>query len=362
MRDGTGEAAVRAHFQGQAGACRTLGSAFTGLVCDLMAMRLDDDSRFGRRILGWEGAPRADALALRAAGALNALARSGREPALTLLYPPHSAEADALWAGLAAAIAGHDAFLTDYLDSAPQTNEVKRCAVLLGGALILARETGLPLDIIEIGASAGLNLGFEQYRYELGAVRWGRDDAPVTIRCDWRGDLPPLKAPLAIAARRACDLNPLDPSSPSDRSRVMSYIWPDQADRLATTEAAFDAAAARPWRVEQADAAAFVAARLSEPVPPGRTRLLMHTIMWQYLPEPTRQRIARAMHGAGAVATREAPLAWLSMEADAQSGSAAVRLTSWPGGRAHELGRADFHGRWVEWRQATPEPQARLTP
>lgn len=294
---------ARDDFAGQANSCRRMGSPFTATVCELLGERLDAQSRFGARILNWPGAPQADALALRAAGGLNALARSGRCKALSALYPPMAPGPDALWRGIAAAIADHDAFLTAYLDSAPQTNEVKRCAVLLGGALIVARQTGLPLDIIEIGASAGLNLGFEGYRYALGAADWGAPDAGVTIRSDWRGHLPPLDSPIVVTGRRACDLKPLDPSDPADRERVMSYIWPDQADRLAATAAAFDAASAMPWRVERADAADWVEARLAQPPFEGRARLLMHTIMWQYLPELTKARIAAAMERAGTVAT-----------------------------------------------------------
>ncbi|WP_439498789.1 DUF2332 domain-containing protein [Bosea sp. (in: a-proteobacteria)] len=346
---GTQERA-RAIFRGQVEACLMLGSPFTALFCELMAERLDDTSDFGRRALGWQGDPRTDALALRAAGAFNALARSGRAPELQALYPPAKAGPEALWRGLSAALAGHDRFLTAYLDSAPQTNEVKRCAALLGGALVVARETGLPLELLEIGASAGLNLGFERYRYELGLGRWGEEAAPVVIRSEWRGAPPPLEAGLSVVARRACDLNPLDPSKPADRARVLSYIWPDQADRLRVTEAAFDAAALMPWRVERADAAAWVEARLSEDAPAGRTRMLMHTIMWQYMPDETKQRIASAMARAGAAATRERPLAWLRMEPDGTSGSAAVTLTCWPDGGERDLGRADYHGRWVEWR------------
>ncbi|RDJ23237.1 DUF2332 family protein [Bosea caraganae] len=345
--DGTNQERLRAHFIGQARGCRQLGSPFTALVCELLAERLDRTSAFGRRMFDWPGEPRADALSLRAAGALNALARSGRDLALRAAYPPNETQAEPLWQALSAAIAGHDAFLTSYLDSPPQTNEVKRCAVLLGGALVIARESGLPLDLIEIGSSAGLNLGFERYRYELGSAEWGSADAPVTIRSQWRGTLPPLDAPLAVAARRACDLNPLDPSRREDRERVLSYIWPDQADRLSTTEAAFDAAAAAPWRVEREDAATWVEARLSETSPTSRARVLMHTIMWQYLPEPTKQRITAAMMQAGAAAMAERPLYWLRMEADGDS--AAVTLGKWPGGAERELGRADYHGRWVEW-------------
>jgi hypothetical protein len=344
------EREVRASFDSQAQACRRLGSPFTALLCELLAQGLDRDSSFGRHVLDWPGDPRADALALRCAGAFNAMARSGRAPALAALYPPAAPSPKALWSGILTAINAHDDVLTAYLDSAPQTNEVKRCAILLGGALTIAVETGLPLDVIEIGASAGLNLGFDGYRYELGEVVWGDPAAAVTIRSDWRGALPPRDATLAIVARRACDLNPLDPGNPAHRDRVMSYIWPDQSDRIATTQAAFDAAAAKPWRVEPADAAAWVEARLAEPQRDGEARVLMHTIMWQYLPQPTQKRIAEAVALAGAAATRTAPLAWLRMEADGQPGSAAVTLTVWPDGGEREIARADYHGRWVEWR------------
>ncbi len=343
------ETAARRNFATQAKSCRELGSPFTGLVCELLGERLDASSRFGARILAWPGNANADALALRAAGAFNALARNRSDAGLTAAYPPNPTDPEALWTALAGAIARHDAFLHDYLDSAPQTNEVRRSSALLGGALIVAREFGLPLDLIEIGASAGLNLGFERYRYELGAVSCGPADAAVTIRSEWRGGLPEIGPMPQIGRRRACDLNPLDPGSHADRERVLSYIWPDQAQRVETTEAAFAFAASLPWRVERADAAAWVEARLAETTLPGHVRMLMHTIMWQYLPQPTKDRIASALHAAGAAATGEIPLAWLRMEADGAK-DAAVTLTTWPDGAEREIARADFHGRWVEWR------------
>lgn len=344
------ETAIRAGFLSQASSCRLLGSPFTALFCETLSERLDRESAFGRRVLDWPGDQRTDALPLRCAGAFNALARSGRAPALTAVYPPAEPSAEAFWNGVLAALSAHDAFLTAYLDSPPQTNEVKRCSALLGGALMVTQETGLPLDLLEIGASAGLNLGFDGYAYELGGGVWGDPAAPVTIRSTWRGPTPPLDAPLLVVARRACDLNPLDPGNPEHRGRVMSYIWPDQGDRIATTEAAFDAAAAKPWRVERADAADWVEARLGEPQRKGSARLLMHTIMWQYLPQPIQRRIAAAMLRAGQAATKEAPLAWLRMESDGQQGSAALTLTTWPDGDEREIARADYHGRWVEWR------------
>ena len=108
-------------FHRQADGCIMLGSTFTALICRLLAERLDLDSAFAKRIANWAGNPKDDALPLRATGALHALARSGRCPPLSAAYPPHPTDPDRVAAGIAAAIAQEDAFLTKYLDSPPQT-------------------------------------------------------------------------------------------------------------------------------------------------------------------------------------------------------------------------------------------------
>jgi hypothetical protein len=345
---------TREAFRRQAVACRSLGSPFTADLCELLAERLDGSTDFGRRILDWPGDPVADALALRAAGALHGLVRSGRAAALALVYPPHDPPSDALWGALRPALSDHQGFLAAFLDSAPQTNEVKRCAALLGGCLMIAAWTGHPLNLLEIGSSAGLNLALDRYRYDLGAVAWGSSDAPVLIRSAWQGDPPPLDAPLIVASRRGCDIRPLDPALPADRERLLSYIWPDQVDRLATTAAALDDSARAGQRVEGADAADWIEARLAAQPAPGHARVVMHSIVWQYLPAAVQARIALCVDEAGRAATREAPLAWLRMEPDDAGEGAGLRLTLWPDGRDERLGRADFHGRWVRWDAGRP--------
>ena len=173
--------AVVDQLRGQGASSPTLGSPFTGALCNLLADRLDRSSAFGRRILDWPNDPHPDALALRACGALNALARSGREPALTTAYPPAPFDANIVWTAVTGAIVRHDEFLAGFLDSAPQTNEVARSSMILGGALHLAARTRLPIALLEIGFSAGLNLAFDQYRYELGSdLTWGPVDAGLT--------------------------------------------------------------------------------------------------------------------------------------------------------------------------------------
>ena len=220
-----------------------LGSPFTALVCRLLADRLEPDSLFARRIGGWKGNAKDDALPLSAVGGLHALARSGRCPALSAVYPPHAADPDAVWTGIEAAIEQEDAFLAAYLDGPPQTNEVARSNAILGGCLFIAGKTGTPLELFEIGSSAGLNLSFDRYGYDLGLGRWGSVDAPVQIASRWEGEAPALTTPLTITARSGCDVKPIDPGSASDRDRLLSYIWPDQFERLARIDAALSLAA-----------------------------------------------------------------------------------------------------------------------
>jgi hypothetical protein len=339
------------HFEAQAKDSDNLGSPFTGMLCRLLGERLDPGaSRFARRIVDWPGDLTTDRVPLRASGALHAVARSGRNPALKAAYPPNPTTREALWSAVASTLSSEDGFLTAYLDSAPQTNEVARSSAILGGALVLARETGLPLEMNEFGASAGLNLGFDGYTYDLGdAGTWGSPSSPVKIASRWEGAPPPLGQTLTVSAHAGSDLRPLDPRSADDRGRLMSYIWPDQQVRLTRTEAALAMAAAAPWRVVEADAADWVRDRLSRPPTPGVVRVISHTIVWLYLPAATRASIERSIREAGAAATRTAPVAWLMMENDDVPGSAGLRLTIWPGGETRYLGRVDFHGRWVRW-------------
>ena len=240
-----------------------LGSPFTALVCRLLTDKLEPDSLFARRIGGWKGNAKDDALPLRAVGGLHALARSGRCPPLSAVYPPHAADRDAVWTGIEAAIEQEDAFLAAYLDGPPQTNEVARSNAILGGCLFIAGKTGTPLELFEIGSSAGLNLSFDRYGYDLGLGRWGSVDAPVQIASRWEGEPPALTTPLTIAARSGCDVKPIDPGSASDRDRLLSYIWPDQFERLARIEAALSLAARSQIRVERADAAEWLERRLA---------------------------------------------------------------------------------------------------
>ncbi|WP_339947409.1 DUF2332 family protein [uncultured Albimonas sp.] len=344
---------VRAHFRRQAASCAQLGSPFTAALLEGLAERMRPLGRIETRLLSWPGDPGDDALALRAAGALHALAREGRDAGVSAAWPP-GAEGDPVAAALAA-FERHADWLDPWLDGPPQTNETGRSGALLGGLLALAERTGgMPVDLLEIGASAGLNQNLDGFRYDFGEERgWGEADSPVRVRHAWRGAASVLDARLGarleIAARAGCDQSPLDPADPAARARLAAYVWPDQAERLARAEAAMALAVARPRPVEKADAAGWIEARLAAPQAEGVARVVMHSIMWQYMPGATQDRIATALAGAASRASERRPLAWLRMEPDGREGSAALTLTLAPAGGEQTLARTDYHGRWTDW-------------
>ncbi|MBA3898469.1 MAG: DUF2332 family protein, partial [Sphingomonadaceae bacterium] len=160
---------------------------------------------------------------------------------------------------------------------------------------------------------------------------------------------PPPAAAVRIASLRGVDIAPIDLSDAAATERLLAYVWADQAERFARTEAAIALWRARPPRLDQGDAAGWVEARLAESQAEGLTRVLMHSIVWQYLPREGRARIVAAMEAAGAEATPERPLAWVRYEADRSLGLHELRVKTWPGGEDRHLANAHPHAAWVEW-------------
>lgn len=349
MPDGqTTEETVRLAFATQAKACESLGSPFTASLCTLSAERLAADYPVGEKILSWPGdpSPYGDSVPLRLAGALHALVLAKADPKLVSAYPPHAAEADDLWDAVEHACRTHVPFILDRLKSAPQTNEIRRSAVLLPGFLTISGLCRKPLVLSEVGASAGLNLYWDHYAYRLGEMTWALQPSPVMLAPEWKGPTPP-NIPVHVTSRAGCDLNPLNPAREEDAMRLLSYLWADQTDRLERTRLAL-AIAANHQAVEKADAVDWLEQRLGI-VHEDQVHVIYHTIAWQYLPKSSQQKGEALIAAAGERATERAPLARLQMEADGQKHGAALTLQVWPSGEKHLVGRADFHGRWVEW-------------
>jgi hypothetical protein len=339
-------------FTDQAEACAGLGSDFTARLLRTVADLLGEDGPVTARLRSWTGdaSSAGQSVPLRLAGGLHALVLTGRDPDLTTLYPPSPMPDPAnLRALVARAMVREADFLLDWLDSPPQTNETGRAAVLLPAASHIASRFGLPFDLVELGASAGLNLRFDRFRLETPAGPLGLPGSPLVLTPDWRGDAPKIQ-PIRVRSRLGVDINPLDPTRTGDALRLQSYIWPDQPTRLSRMRAALSIAAEVPAIVAREDAAAFLARTLPKRQA-GAVTLIYHTIAWQYFPPETQSLAEEVIERAGTSATTDAPLACLGMEADDLSEGAGVTLRLWPGGKVIDLGRADFHGRWIDWRQ-----------
>ncbi|VAW10650.1 hypothetical protein MNBD_ALPHA09-1942 [hydrothermal vent metagenome] len=343
---------MRASFLDQAQACSALGSPFTAALLTRAADWLDGGTAIAMRLRHWPELGAGDAVPLRFTGAVHALALSGRAPALADAYDRLKDREDPdfnqLWPIMAKAIGANTEFVDRFLDTPPQTNEVGRAAVLMAAAHELAARAPLPFHLLECGASAGLNLVFDQYRYRLGEVNAGPGSAELHLVPDWSGPSPP-PADIDVAGRSGCDAAPLDLQNEADRLRLRSYIWADQPPRLARLNAAIDTARAAGVAIERA----AIGNWLEEALAPRRTgclTVLFHTIVWQYLPAYEAALAEARIREAGARATKEAPLARLAMEWNPATSSAQISLTTWPGGETRQLGFAHAHGDWIEWK------------
>lgn len=331
---------VRDAFRGQAANCAALGSPFMARFMELAADRLEPGSPVTDRILGWSGdaSANADNVPLRLAGALHALRLEG--VALVEVYPPCDVDDDTLWSAAENAMARHADQILSWLDSPPQTNEVRRAAIILPALAHLQREFGQPIELLELGASAGLNLRCDRFLLKLPGCSLGDATSRVVLEPEWTGPMPPVVLP-RIVRRAGVDLSPLDPTRPQDRLRLLAYIWADQPDRLERTRAAIDLAQTVPAEIATGDAGQWLAREVSRPSE-GHLRVVLHTVAWQYFPAATRLAAEKAMNSAGGA------LARIGMEYDGGKG-AGVTVTTWPGGKPRHVARADFHGRWVTW-------------
>ncbi|MDO6520430.1 DUF2332 family protein [Shimia thalassica] len=336
---------LRDAFREQAEHCEGLGSPFMGRLLRLLADKWPQDTALAKKLDNWSGdiRPMAASLPLRTTGGLHALVLKGMDADLASVYPPNAATDDALWAAVEAVLRKHDDWLCDWVDNAPQTNEVRRSAALIAASNLLNDRFGLPMRLSELGASGGLNLMFDQFSLQLQDQTYGASEATVALSPTWTGALPPVSTP-DIRDRRGVDLNPLEAASEEGALRLLAYLWPDQSDRMDRTRAAITLQNAE---VDRADAIDWLEDRIEQPF--DGLHLIYHTVAWQYFPTDVQARGQQIIEDAGAKATPERPLAWLRMEADGNSPGAGLTMRLWPGDRLIDLGRIDFHGRWVDW-------------
>jgi hypothetical protein len=300
---------------------------------------------------GHEDDPLGSALALRFMGAVHRLVLEGAAPSLAAFYPSVAgkpAEGDP-WPAFIAAVGEHIQTLRSYIERPVQTNEVGRSATLLGGFLTIARETAMPLRLLEIGASAGLNRRWDRYRYESGRWSWGEESSPLTFRDVFEGATPE-DADAVVAERAGCDPNPIDLMTEEGRLTLMTYMWPDQTIRFRQLRDAVKVAAAVPASIERSDGARWLLRRLAESSD-GVATVVFHSIVMQYLGPEGRAGLEGVLTDAASRATSDAPLAWLRFEPSRPEGGGRclVHLTMWPDRKERLLAESHPHGLPVKW-------------
>lgn len=335
----------------QAAACRDLGS---GLYGDLLVHLADDLESGGPTadvLDGYLDDRLASGLALRLLGGVHAQALSGRAPELAAFYPstggtperaPGSPRA---WTAFRQVLTDQGAEVRSWLGQPPQTNEVGRAAALLGGLRHIAAEASLPIRLVEVGASAGLNLRADRFCVPGPAGSYGDPHSAVVLTDGWRGSAPP-ESRIEVVERTGGDIAPVDPLTEDGRVRLTAYVWPDQSERLDRLRGALRIAAQVPadLRAERAPAT-LARTRLAL----GTWTVLWHSIFRQYLSRAECVELATGVASLGVAATPHARFAYLYFEQSA-AGGCRVMLTTWPGERRRVLGSAPAHGLPVHWR------------
>jgi hypothetical protein len=251
-----------------------------------------------------------------------------------------------VWHVAQTVIAEHFDQIRTRLHRTVQTNEPGRAAVLFAGLLWLTDRHGRPIRLLEVGASAGLNLLADRYSYVVGGRELGDPGSPLRFVDPWMPappiDLATAASRLRIVARGGCDLVPLDPTEPDDRLALLSYIWPDELHRIDRMRAALSVAAADPVAVAARRASEWLPDALSARAD-GELTVVWHSVMRQYVEQAEWEGIERALDAQPGVVR-------LSME-PAHDGRARMQLTVHDPADAPaiRLALCDDHGVPIRW-------------
>jgi hypothetical protein len=241
-----------------------------------------------------------------------------------------------------------------------QTNECGRSA-LIAPALTWLSEQGLgPLALVDVGASAGLNLLCDRYRLDYGSHgRTGPLDSPVVVECEVVGGDPPIAPSLPeVVARTGIDRSTVDLSDPADVRWLLACVWPDTG-RLDRTRAAVELAQRDPPTVREGDANELLSGVLDE-LPSDAVRVVCTTWSFSYFSLEQRG----AFEDLLSEASQRGPVAWLCGDGTGVSASLAERAGTSVESSDQLLGvdlfdrgdresvllaRVHPHGSWLEW-------------
>lgn len=230
-----------------------------------------------------------------------------------------------------------------------QTNEPGRCAYLLP-ALIEVRKicAARPFAVVEIGASAGLNLFWDRYAYDYGdgAIR-GEHRSPVRLSCALRGSRKPsLPPPLPEVTRRlGIDLSPVDLRDADAVRWLRALVWADDQERAERLYQALEIARRHPPEMIAGDALRLLPGILAG-LPEAEPACVVHTHMLNQLTPEGRARLDEILRDAArsrdifvvSAERIDIPRPRLDLAHHARTGSTRSVLAY-----CHD------HGKWLAW-------------
>ncbi len=217
-----------------------------------------------------------------------------------------------------------------------QTNESGRATALLPGIWAGPHDR---FHLIDVGASAGLNLALDRYRYRWGTVEWG--ESPLLLESDSRG-VDPVPRPVSVGRRIGLDLHPVDPRDPDDRAWLEALVWPEATARLRRLRAALDLVQDVPIEMVAGDAVETLAGVLAG-LPDDDPAVVIDSFTINQFSPTQRESLDEAV----ADARKRRPVHRVSLALiPGRADAAGLSVDDGSGWR--RVGEAHHHGGWLE--------------
>ena len=338
----------------EAAKARSFGKLMVAAVFESAARVLPDAPVMRERMEQWPGDMAGAGVIFRLNAGLHALARSGSDPELQRIY--RAACEDDLPAPHVLDRALRDTLicraqdLLQWMAGPTQTNEVARVAGLAGVLMELNARAAMPVELLELGSSAGLNLNLAHYRCQLGHISCGPEASPIRMSPRWAGRAV-AGVPFTVTRAVGVDPNPLDTGSAQDCERLHAYIWPGERERSARLAAALELAHSLPPQVDRGTASEWLPRQLGRVQEPGTRRVVFHSMVVQYMSAQERQSVDAALDLAGQRASPDRPLERIGMEWTADRSQVELTVTQWSGGdpEIRVAARCHPYGEWFDW-------------
>lgn len=218
-----------------------------------------------------------------------------------------------------------------------QTNECRRCVALLPMVMMAAFRV---FHLIDVGTSAGLNLGLDRYGYTFNDEEQ-RPGSPM-LDAESKG-VDPTFADIEVLSRTGLDLNPLDPADHSARRWLDALIWPEHLERRARLRSALEMVSNLDIEMISGNALETLSEVLDR-LPAGEPAVVMSSFALNQFDAAERDRLESIV----STARTARPVHRVSMGEALDKADDWARLVVDDGSGTTVVGQAHPHGEWIE--------------